>query len=97
MAGVFYSPGIIIVFQGDIKSMTNQLDEKSEGVPIRQGVKAVASTVAGASLGVAGGIAAITAAAAAEILLPVGLCLWTIGLAGGAIGLLFGSKNKQKD
>lgn len=70
--------------------------EKEKGI-VREGVKAVATTAAGASLGVAVGIAAITAVGAAEILLPIGLCLWTAGLAGGALGLLVGTKNKNKD
>lgn len=75
--------------------MVNADKEKNEQVALRKGVKTVASTVAGASIGVVGGIAAITAAAAVEILLPVGLCLWATGLAGGSIGVLFGTKKKR--
>lgn len=66
------------------------------GAGVCTGIKAAASTVAGASLGVVGGIAGITAAAFAEVLLPVGLCLWATGLAGGAFGLLFGVCGKRK-
>lgn len=76
--------------------MTNVDNAKDEQVALRKGVKTVASTVAGASIGVVGGIVVITAAAAIEILLPVGLCLWATGLAGGSIGILFGIKKKKE-
>ncbi len=76
--------------------MANQ-EEKAEKISgASQGVKTVTTTVAGASLGVAGGIAAITAVAVAEIVLPVALCLWTAGVAGGAIGLLIGTRKKRR-
>jgi len=73
--------------------MTNSDEVKDETPFARQAVKTVATTVAGASLGVIGGIAIITAA---EVLLPVGLCLWAAGCAGGAIGLLLGTINNKK-
>ena len=76
--------------------MVNQSEESNKTELAKQGVKTTASTVAGASLGVTGGIALVTAAAAAEIVLPVALCLWTVGLAGGAVGLLFGMPGKKK-
>lgn len=76
--------------------MTNQQDENKNTDLAKQGVKTAASTVAGASIGVTGGIALVTAAAAAEVVLPVALCLWTVGLAGGAVGLLFGIPAKKK-
>ena len=72
-------------------------EEKKDSATMQECVKAVASTAAGASLGVVVGIAAITAIGAVEILLPIGLCLWTAGLAGGALGLLVGTKNKNND
>lgn len=76
--------------------MTNS-EEKKEKITVRECVKTVATTAAGASVGVAVGIAAVTAVGAIEILLPVGLCLWTMGLAGGSLGLLVGtSKGKDK-
>lgn len=76
--------------------MTNPEEGKNGKTLVHQGVKVISSTVAGVSLGIVSGIAAVTAAAVAEVLLPVGLCLWATGLAGGAIGLLFGTKNKKK-
>ncbi len=63
--------------------------DAEEDVPC-VGLKAVTTTIAGASLGVLGGVAGITAAALGEVLLPVGLCLWASGLAGGAVGLMAG-------
>ncbi|MCK5578484.1 MAG: hypothetical protein KAI63_03055 [Planctomycetes bacterium] len=76
--------------------MSNQEENKEKVSVASQGVKTVTTTVAGASLGVAGGIAAITAVAVAEIILPVALCLWTAGVAGGAIGLLIGTRKRRK-
>lgn len=65
------------------------VEEENEETPCA-GLKAAASTIAGASLGVLGGVAGITAAALGEVLLPVALCLWAGGLAGGALGLMAG-------
>ena len=60
-------------------------------------IKTTAATMAGVSLGVIGGVAGIAAAAVFEIILPVSLCLWATGLAGGAIGLLLGLDHKPND
>lgn len=79
-----------------------QLEQKTtskiekEGSPC-SGARSAATTLAGASMGVVVGIAGITAAALAEIVLPVALCLWATGLAGGAMGLLNGCKKKEKN
>lgn len=71
-------------------------EEENEGTPCA-GLKAATSTIAGASLGVLGGVAGITAAALGKVLLPVALCLWASGLAGGALGLMAGlGGSKQK-
>ncbi|MCB4756630.1 MAG: hypothetical protein LHV69_06310 [Elusimicrobia bacterium] len=70
--------------------------EKNKSVRICEGTKACATTVAGASVGVLVGIAGITAAALAEIVLPIGLCLWATGMAGGAVGLIAGVHKKIK-
>lgn len=78
--------------------MTDKGGGYSKAEIARKGAKVTASTVAGASLGVVGGIAGITAAAIGEVVLPVVLCLWATGLAGGALGLLLGvGKDKRSN
>ena len=77
-----------------------QTNEAQQAQPmvVRPGIKTVASAIAGATLGVVGGLSAMIGAAAVDIFLPVGLCLWTwvTGVAGGSIGLLFGTKRKPR-
>lgn len=75
--------------------MTDLEEGKKEGTSARAGVRTAASTLAGASLGVVSGIGVITAASLAEVLLPVALCLWSLGLLGGAVGLLCGTRKKR--
>ncbi len=70
--------------------------ETSKAVDVGSVVKPVATTTAGAGVGVVGAIAGITTAAAFEIVLPVALCLWACGITGGAIGLTFGMGRKKK-
>ena len=77
------------------EQQTKTKNEKEAGT--FNGFRTTATTVAGASMGVVVGIAGVTIAAAmAEIVLPVSLCLWATGLAGGAVGLLTGCKKKEK-
>lgn len=60
-------------------------------------IKIAAVTVACAGLGVIGGIWIVTAAAAAEIVLPAALCLNVGGITGGALGLVFGIGKKKEN
>jgi hypothetical protein len=61
------------------------------------GLKTAAGVIAGASLGVIGGVAGIATAAVFEIVLPVSLCLWATGLAGGAAGMILGVNAREKN
>lgn len=81
-----------------LEEMTKKQDKKEDSDSLYYGLKTTASTLAGAGMGVAAGIAGIAVAAAVgEIILPVALCLWSTGVAGGALGLLLGAKKKQKE
>ena len=76
-----------------------QSGEKQAIQPVimRSGIKAMATTVAGVTLGLVCGLTAMVAVAAVDIFLPVGLCLWSgvTSLAGGSIGLLVGTKKTK--
>jgi hypothetical protein len=77
--------------------------EKPDPAPVEKSgkacdnLKAASTTVAGAGVGVLVGIAGIVyCAAMPEVLVPVGLVLWATGLAGGAMGLFAGIRNRTK-
>ena len=84
----------------DQEKVIDQKKDKEKDIDtgeLSQCVKTSAATIAGVSLGVIGGVAGIAAAAVFEIVLPVSLCLWATGVAGGAIGLLLGADTKKND
>ncbi len=74
----------------------NERREEEGAEALCTGIKAAASIVSGVGIGVIGGIAAITAAAIGEVVLPIGLCLWATGITGGALGLLATGRSGER-
>ena len=78
--------------------MAEEIDyqkEYGEKCDVGKPIKAIAGTAAGAGIGVIGAVAAITTAAAFEVVLPVALCLWAGGVTFGAVGLMLGIGKKK--
>lgn len=75
----------------------NQIPEPKRSCDFRGPVKTIALTAAFAGAGVLGAIAAVTAAAVGEVILPAALCLKVAGVTGGAIGLALGIGTKKQN